>query len=296
MKPEADILISVASWEDRFQLGCKRLVEAHRCSRALVYYSDEYADWTKEARAEVQKLCGSNGMGYEEGMLFAADTSQTWRATLESSLGDLPEGLSAIVDLTTMPREIIWQTFWFLQYRNCKVSYVYHRPGKYGEWLSRDPDRPRLVYKMSGISRIGARTALLVLAGYDVDRVKHLVDTFEPEVTLLGLQKDSVAPENKERMMAQSEAFKDDRSVQQFWLDAYDTDHGFDAVVNEVARVSKTHNVIMASMGPKLSAVSLYRLHRQDDTLGLVYLPSREFNREYSSGIGESIYGSLACD
>lgn len=293
MKPEADILISVASWEDRFRLGCERLVEAKRYSRALVYFSDEYADWTKDSRAAVQQLCGSRGIAYSEALLYASDTSRTWRETLESSVGQLPEGSSAIVDLSTMPREIIWQTFWFLQYRKCKVSYVYHRPGKYGEWLSRDPDKPRLVYKMSGISRIGARTALLVLAGYDVDRVRHLVDTFEPEITLLGLQIDSIAPENKERMKAQSEAFSDNKAVRQFWLDAYSSDHGFEAVLSEVARVSKTHNVIMASMGPKLSAVSLYQLHRQDDTLGLVYLPSREFNREYSSGIGESIYGSL---
>ncbi|MEQ8790072.1 MAG: hypothetical protein RIC55_27495 [Pirellulaceae bacterium] len=293
MRSDADILISVASWEERFLLGCQRLFESHAYSRAIVYYSDEYADWTQASRASVQAQCRDKGIQYEDGVLYAADTSRTWRETLDSSLGQLPEGCNAVVDLSTMPREIIWQTFWFLQYRKCNVSYVYHRPGKYGEWLSRDPDRPRLVYKMSGISRIGARTALLVLAGYDVDRVRHLVDTFEPEIALLGLQKDSVAPENSERMEAQSSAFKDDRSVQRFWVDAYSSDHGMEAVETALASISPTHNVIMASMGPKLSAVSLYRLHRQNENLGLVYLPAREFNREYSSGIGETIYGSL---
>lgn len=294
MRHNAELLISVASWEDRFELGCKRLLEAHRYSRVLIYYSDEYAEWTRESRAQVQRLCISEKVEYSEELLYGTDPSRTWRETLESSVGQLQEGTSALVDLSTMPREIIWQTFWFLQYRKCAIRYVYHRPGKYGEWLSRDPDRPRLVYKMSGISRIGSRTALLVLAGYDVDRVRHLVDTFEPELTLLGLQKDSVAPENKERMMEQSEAFKDNKSVHQFWLDAYSVDHGHGVVASELQRVCQTHNVIMASMGPKLSAVSLYRLHRQHDTLGLVYLPSREFNRDYSKGIGESIYGELA--
>jgi len=293
MKSEADILISVASWEERFLLGCQRLIESHAYSRAIVYYSDEYADWTQVSRATVQTQCRDKGIQYEEGVLYASDTSRTWRETLDSSLGQLPEGCNAIVDLSTMPREIIWQTLWFLEYRKCNVSYVYHRPGKYGEWLSRDPDRPRLVYKMSGISRIGARTALLILAGYDVDRVRHLVDTFEPEIVLLGLQKDSVAPENSERMTAQSSEFKDDRSVQLFWVDAYSSDHGMESLETALASISPTHNVIMASMGPKLSAVSLYRLHRRDENLGLVYLPSREFNREYSSGIGETIYGSL---
>jgi hypothetical protein len=146
---------------------------------------------------------------------------------------------------------------------------------------------------MSGISRIGDRTALLVLAGYDVDRVKHLVDRFEPAITLLGLQKQSVDSSNQIRMKAQQEAFKDNTAVVQFWVDAYSYDHGMSAVSAALEPYHPNHNILMASMGPKLSAVALYQLHRRDETLGLVYLPSREFNLDYSHGIGDSIWGTL---
>lgn len=296
MKIEARTLICVASWEDRFLLGFERLLEYAQFSHALVFYSDEYSEWTVTPRSKAQAACNEKGVIFETGVLYASDSARTWTETLANSVGQLPEGSTAVVDLSTMPREIIWETFWFLQYRKCHVKYVYNRPESYGEWLSRDPDRPRLVYKMSGISRISARTALLVLAGYDVDRVRHLVDTFEPAVTLLGLQKDSVDPENAAMMRAQSSAFAQNKSVVQFWLDAYSYDHGMQVISYELSVYANTYNVIMASMGPKLSAVSLYQLHRLNDSFGLVYLPSREFNCNYSHGIGEQIWGTLTME
>ncbi len=94
-------------------------------------------------------------------------------------------------------------------------------------------------------------------------------------------------------MKAQQEAFKDNKAVQQFWLDAYSADHGIAAISSVIESHAPTHNVLMASMGPKLSAVALYQLHRRNDALGLVYLPSRDFNPDYSHGIGESIWGTL---
>jgi len=295
MKTEAYTLISVASWEDRFLLGIERLLGATSFKQAVILHSDEYAEWTEVPRTQVKQACDEAHVRHISGLLYDGDPSRTWKETLATLLGELPVASRAVVDISTMPREVIWHVFWFLQYRQCEISYVYHRPGAYdGTWLSRDPDRPRLVYKMSGISRMAARTALLVLAGYDVDRVKHLVEMFEPSVTFLGLQAQSVDPLNQEKMEAQRAAFAGNASVKQFTLDAYSADHGLADIVAMLADSADTHNVIMASMGPKLSAVSLYQLHQQNDALGLVYLPSREYNREYSKGIGDAIWGSIA--
>lgn len=294
MKTEAYTLISVASWEDRFFLGLERLLGTTSFAQAVILHSDLYAEWTEGSRAQAKRACDQAGVRHVSGVLYDGDPSRTWKETLATLLGELPAESKAVVDISTMPREVIWHVFWFLQYRQCEISYVYHRPGAYdGKWLSRDPDRPRLVYKMSGISRLGARTALVVLAGYDVDRVKHLVEMFEPSVTFLGLQTQSVDPLNQEKMEAQRAAFAGHASVKQFVVDAYSADHGLADITATLADSADAHNVLMASMGPKLSAVSLYQLHQQNDALGLVYLPSREYNREYSKGIGDAIWGSI---
>jgi hypothetical protein len=292
MTTNKSILITCASWEDRFSQGLHRLLNEREFGQAIILHSEQYAARTIEARAKAFISLRYHRTDTIEGVLYGAP-ERTWKETLLPKLGQIEEGRSVVVDISTMPRDVIWQTFWFLDFRRCEIRYVYNRPTRYGNWLSRDPDTPRLVYKMSGVSQIGARTALVILAGYDVDRVKHLVEKFEPAVTLLGLQLQSVDPLNEKWMKAQQKAFEDNRAVKQFWLDAYSADCGTEAISAEVAAHASTHNVLMASMGPKMSAVALYQLHRQNDSLGLVYLPARDFNQDYSEGLGESIWGTL---
>lgn len=290
---DAQLFITCASWEPRFLLGLARSLSDLHCRQALVLYSDEYASRTAQARAAAAQTFRDRQIESSELLLYSREPNRTWKESLSAALCTVAEGAQAIVDISTMPRESIWQTFWFLEYRHCIVSYVYNRPAGYGDWLSRDPDSPRLVYKMSGISQIGARTALLILAGYDVDRVQHLVDKYEPAITLLGLQMNSIDPLNAGRMAAQKDAFKGNKSVVPFWLDAYAPDHGRAAILHAIESHAVGHNVLMASMGPKLSAVALYEVHRQHEVFGLVYLPSREFSPDYSHGIGDSIWGEL---
>lgn len=140
---------------------------------------------------------------------------------------------------------------------------------------------------------MGARTALVILAGYDVDRVRHLVDVFEPAVTLLGIQADSLDPLNPAKMKAVIDEFAGDNSVMTFSVDAFSPDRGKSQVEQMIGSIHDSHNIVMASMGPKLTAISLYELHRQNENLGLVYLPSGEFNRDYSKGLGESLWGCV---
>ena len=182
---------------------------------------------------------------------------------------------------------------WFktLDLRKSCIQYVYHRPESYGEWLSRDPEKPRLVYKMSGFARLGARTVLLVLAGYDTDRTQQLITFFEPAVTLLGLQKQNQDKANSERMQRLRERFDRDDSTKLFELDAFAPDHGQLVIESQMKEFLESHNIIMSSLGPKLSAVSLYRIYRKHTEIGLAYAPSCEFNRSYSKGMGEAIEG-----
>lgn len=293
MSNSRDVLVTVASWEERFVAGFVRILDRVSVKSAIVLYSDRYADWTVEARQSVEQECRTRSIALTWGVLYDGEPARTWSDTLASVFAGVAEGASACVDITTMPRETIWQSLWFLEYRRCEVGYVYHRPDAYGEWLSRDPGRPRLVYKMSGIARLGTRTALLITAGYDIDRVKHLTEVFEPGITLLGLQQNSIDEQNESKMKAVEAAFVGDSSVEVFWIDAFGPDRGKSAIANALGKVVDSHNVVMASMGPKLSAVSLYELHRSRDSLGLIYLPSSEFNRRYSRGIGESIWGDV---
>jgi hypothetical protein len=287
-------LITLASWEDRFPKGTRRLFEEHLISSITLFYVDQYADWSALHRGDLKRIAATAGIPINEIELKLSKPAQVWQEYIVPEIGLLSPDKEILVDVSTMPREIIWQVFWLLGRARRPINYVYHRPFGYGDWLSRDPGKPRLAYKMSGLSKLDSRTALVVLAGYDVDRVKHLIATFEPAVTLLGLQKDSVDPQNSHKMREQREAFERDSSVRVFEVDAYLDDHGTQAVTDAIAPFGNDHNILLTSMGPKLSAIALFKMHWKNDSLGLVYLPANEFNRDYSHGIGESVIGRFS--
>jgi hypothetical protein len=285
--------ITFASWEDRFAEGSQRILQEHTPQKVLMYFFDTYAGMSRENREKVFELCKVSQVKLLEYELQVIDPATSWKTLRDTVLENVPEKSEIIVDFSTMPREVIWTVFWLLDLRQATIHYVYHRPQDYGDWLSRDPQRPRLVYKMSGLSKLGARTALIVLPGYDLDRVEQLISFFEPAVTLLGLQEQTWDEKSTERTKRHVERFASDSTVTKFSVNAFAEDCGQAVVEAQVKPYLDTHNVIMSSLGPKLSAVSLYRLHRRYPETGLAYAPSREFNREYSIGIGEAIKGTI---
>jgi hypothetical protein len=263
-------------------------------SRVIMYHLDGYNEWTAESRGRVATLCENAGATCGAHELSVDDPAANWDTIARTTAAVGAAGGEVVIDLTTMPREIIWTVLWFCQYNGGKIAYVYHRPDHYSrEWLSKDPQKPRLVYKLSGSPRLGLKTALVVLAGYDVERAVQLMAHFEPSLMLLGLQTTKGDSDNERRMGAHADRFSGNASVRLFAVDAYAADHGEKAIWEAVVPHVQAHNVIMSSLGPKPSAIALYRLHRANPSLGLAYAPSREFNREYSQGIADAIQGAL---
>ncbi|HUT93682.1 MAG TPA: hypothetical protein VMY37_29735 [Thermoguttaceae bacterium] len=289
-----DILITFASWEERFTLGFEKNLAIYRPRQVLLYYLDRYTDWTEAAREAAAAACEAGNMQVTQKKLSVDDAAQNWKSIGETIDAIAGQESRVVVDMTTMPRESIWMILWFLDLNAGNVSYVYHRALRHAkDWLSRDPQKPRLVFKMSGTPRLGAKTLLVVLAGFDPERTAQLMGFFEPSVTLLGLQTTNTDPDNDRRMKEHAERFGSEASVEFFKVDAYGKDHGQEAIEAILASRRGTYNVVMSSLGPKPTAITLYRIQRGNREFALAYAPSSEFNREYSSGIGECISGDL---
>jgi hypothetical protein len=258
-----------------------------------MYYYSEYADQTSENRQRVADLCESNQIHLEQQPLSFAQPIQSWKIVYETIMQLEPSNKSITLHITTMPRETIWTILNLLDGQCKNINYIYHSPESYGaDWLSRDPDKPRLVYKLAGIARLGAPTKLLVLTGYDVERVQQLVDFFEPERVFLGVQLGDQL-ENKSRNVDKHQWFRREPGLEWFDVDAYGQDHGMASIEEKVGPYFETGNVVMSSLGPKLSAIALYRVHKKYAHTALAYAPSREFNPKYSHGIGQTYMGKL---
>ena len=89
------------------------------------------------------------------------------------------------------------------------------------------------------------------------------------------------------------EKIKKEYGCKFFELDAYGGDRGLAAVRKQLDGIGSRFNVIMSSLGPKLTAVALYKLQRVRPEAGLVYAPATEFSATYSFGIGHAFWGEM---
>ena len=287
-------MITVASWEPRFIEGFEWSLKRYSPSNVRMYYLDHYADWTADHRQNARRLCEARHVVLAETELCVDDPPGIWE-TLRDTVSAIEQPCGeSIVHVTTMPRDVVWSLFWLLEWRGIAAEYVYHRPLAYDKgWLSRDPERPRLVYKLSGLSRLGAKTTLVVLAGYDPERAEQLMQVFEPEVTLIGLQTVEADGQNDDRMALYRKRFRGMPDVHMFELNAYANDHGEAVIETNITEYLQSNNIIMSSLGPKLSAIALYRIQKKHPEIALAYAPSREFNQNYSRGMGAVYRGVL---
>jgi uncharacterized protein YggU (UPF0235/DUF167 family) len=291
---KADIVVTFASWEERFSLGFPRILDASASKRVIVFYYREYAEQSKSNRESVLTLCEQRRIPVTAIELVAGQPAESWKTLLRTLQTDDIRGHTVLVDITTMPRDIIWTVLWMLDGNAATVDYAYHKPGAYdAEWLSRDPQRPRLVYKLSGELRLGIPTTLIVVTGFDADRVTQLMTFFEPMRTLLGLQTGEQFDNERLNTEKHKKLAVERSDVELFDIDAYAQDLGYSTLEALVRVHTATSNVIMSSLGPKLSAITLYRIHKVYPETAIAYAPSRQFNPNYSRGIAETVSGSL---
>jgi hypothetical protein len=291
---ENDVLIAASSWEPRFVLGFERSIQEQKPRLVLLYVYSELQVISEPSRNKVRTLCRDLSIELQEVDLSYQDPGQTWINIYRSVTARDFSRDRVRLDITTMPRETIWTILSLVQGRSRELHWVYHKPAGYNQdWLTRDPGKPRLVPKLGGVTRFGLPTRLLVLTGYDPDRTRQIINFYEPEAVLLGIQSGEQFGNQKMNVERHRAEFASDPTVTLFEFDAFLPDQGFNQLRIQLSAVVDKGNFILSSLGPKPSSISLYRLQMEYPQFALAYAPSREFNKDYSHGISETLKGVL---
>ena len=289
------LLITVASWEPRFLKGIERVLKNESVDKILMFYFDEYTEWSSENITKLEKLARHKSIEIVSKELSFETPAKNWSSLFIEINENIITGNNneVLVDFTTMPRSIIWYVLFFLYHSKSKIKYVYHKAGDYNkEWLSRNPDKPRLVYKLSGIAHIGRPTLLVIYTGYDPERVENLIAHFEPKMVKLFVQ-DSNEYDNILYLERYQSIYKSRPNYEVEGFDSFNVEKAYVKLEEGITPFLETHNIIITSLGPKPSAIALFKFAIAYDEIGLCYIPSKEFNKDYSKGIGESISGQL---
>ena len=110
---------------------------------------------------------------------------------------------------------------------------------------------------------------------------------------LLGLQTGDQFENSKRNREKHENAFRKHKDAEMFDVDGYSLNGNFNTFVKFTKPLLENYNVILSSLGPKVGALSLFKVKQKLPDVALSYAPSNEFNRDYSNGIGDCIHGIL---
>jgi len=291
-KKTAAVIVN-ASWEERFFLGLTRLFEDIRPLKVLMFYYQEYEVWSNENMVNIDILCEKHSIILKKVQLLSNNTAESWRIVVQEVLQFIQSESDITLDISTMPREVVWYICHLLFQQNRTIQYAYHKPEKYGDWLTKDPGKPRLLYKQSGIQSLGKKTALFIQTGFDIDRVKQLIRFYEPSQIVLALQIGDQFENIRQNRENHRQAFEKSKNTVFIDIDGYSLSESYLTLINNMSELIGTHNVIMSSLGPKIGALSIHLLQNHFPSIALSYAPSKEYNIQYSIGLGETKYGII---
>ena len=281
---EYDYLITCAGWEDRFLLALKNSVDNHTFKKIIILSVKELAEKNKTNLEKLREIVHDENIHEVEISLI--DDAKTWRK-LEQTFDSLKiKNCDIYLDITTMPRFLIWFVMHFSTHLENKSEVVYYRPNSYEhcDWLTSDAEQPRLVFKHSGLFLPDQPTVLIIQTGFDIERVNQLIYSYEPEKVFLGAQVGSQYDNATNNLNKHKEHLRY-QEIEYFEIDAYSHDYGFSAIESIVKKYQGNSNIILASFGPKPTAVAMFKVNEAYPETGLSYVLVNNYNDCYSHGI-----------
>jgi hypothetical protein len=277
------ILITSIGWEPRYILGLENTVQNLKLNitQAIVFHPVLFQSTTNQALQKTETILSKKNIYASYIDINLPDHVIAWK-TVESALKDAPRNGKFILDITTMSRHLIWLCLHFLENLNSYVKCIYYRPESYGNWLSGDNGKSKLLFRHSGVAYPDRKTCLVLFSGFDADRTNQIIDTFEPAKIILIVQSGDRF-DNQTRCITTLTG-RSENNIE--LLDAYtDIETVTQALYKKTKSEIETYNVVAATVGPRISSIALYKLNKLLPQVGLSYTDSSVYNNQYSIGI-----------
>jgi hypothetical protein len=285
-------LIVFPDWEERSVEGVTKDIMSVAFSRVIILQFENglHEEATYRNIHSIRQTAETNNLQFNIVTLNNHDAITLWFQMENFATEQLSQLEDVHLDISTMPREIIWMILHNVKKIANHIFFFYHKPAEYGKgWLTKDADTPRFLLKHSGVFELGKPTALIIVTGFDAERVVQLINFYDADEVYLIMQ----SGEQYDNAIRNNFTFYDEQQhIKSIFIDAYN-DRGFNDIGALIGELHSTHNIIIASLGPKLTALSLYQLYLNYPDIALAYVPCRNYNINYSSGTGACITGKI---
>lgn len=282
--PDA-VLITVASWEERFALGLKRSLSKETFANVMCLASVRYAGETATHREKARQHAVDSGVAFTELSFDFEDQVECYQQMVSLAQDErLVTSDRIVLDVSTAPRTLVWMLLGTLAPANREVVIRYSQAGEYGTWQTTEEGEPRLIINRSGIMYPDKPTCLVMLCGPEISRAEKMFNRFEPRKTLI-LRDPRAADYGEIRKLP----IEYGSAVEEIEFDNTDVSKANLArLADLVAPQIETYNVVAASLGPKMGAILLFELTEQYEQVGLSYVISGQHNLSSTSGIANS--------
>lgn len=213
------------------------------------------------------------------------------------------ESVRYLMDITTFTHEGLLLTLRVLRStlkKSDSIRFIYNEAGDYSieetdnnsKWLSKGIKEIRSVLGYAGTLRPSRKLHLIIMLGFGTERAAHLIDTFQPNKISLGLghSQQSISKYfreiNEARHRHLSSMFS---NVEAFEFSCIDPEETKKHLKSQIELYPK-HNVIIAPLNTKISALGAALVAFENKTVQLIYASANLYNYKGFSSPGKSCY------
>lgn len=283
-------LILCPSWEERSWLGFKDTFENDSFSKVIMVKKSSpfHAELICDTIDKVDAICKENNIACKS-LMWEDVPLCDWKSLSELN-DELKDYKEIVIEISTMPRDILWSLMTFISELKINAKIIYYQPQSYDNtWLSREPFSPRFLLKYSGIVEFGKPTCLVIVTSFDTERTRQIITKFEPQKVILcvqgGRQFDNEKRNDSESHSKVCEIMRVPEVVVEK-INSFSKDFS-EEKFKSIFKNLDDFNVVAASFGPKPSAVGMFNAVRTYNRVALCYVPCREYNANYCHGIAD---------
>ncbi|MEN3322225.1 hypothetical protein VP395_00670 [Mariniflexile soesokkakense] len=202
------------------------------------------------------------------------------------------KNLNVVIDITTFTREILLVLVKILsldRFRNVfSINLVYTPAENYPKWLSKGVRDIRSIFGYSGLHLPSKKLMLIVLNGFEVERTKEIIDSFEPNRLLLG-KPSELNSINKKLNKISCERFEEINEryhsliIEDFEFsckNVLETKKVLDKLVN---KYQNDYNIVISPLNNKISTLSVALLAIENENVQVCYASANQYNiKSYS--------------
>ena len=293
--PDSLALFS-ASYEDRCSAAASTFKSNYHCMTSLIFYNKEFLDRGKTSRnlAELSNKCSQfsdNIQKIETSIDNKLDIVSSFNRYISENQIDI-ENKIITLDISTFPRHELLLLLRYLRMLNVKnkIRILYAKPKKYGNWLSTGFKEVIAVPSFGGTQIPGRKKLLIILSGFEWERMFRLWEEHEPSNTVVVI---GDPPTNRHFLAinkVKANLILSRANVIEASAAANNPFQFFKEMEKIMMQYKREYNIFVSPMNTKIQVVGLFLLFEKYSWFQITMAIPNDYNVDGYSDGAESIY------